>query len=111
MSQPDWIQYGVPTLDRPFGLALWPIFSKAFESLRGYSPEAFRFVPGKTPMATMAETALFLISRLERLLPGRVHRRGRYCDGVRVSRVGRALFCLELLSGTCNTTLGIILIH
>lgn len=62
MATPDWIEVGVPTLDRPFGLALWPIFAKAFETVKGYAPEDFRFVPGKTPMATMAETAISLIS-------------------------------------------------
>lgn len=71
MAQPDWLEYGVPTLDRPFGVALWPIFSKAFEMVRGYSPEEFRFVPGKTPMATMAETALFLISYYVIIFGGR----------------------------------------
>ncbi|KAK4622626.1 Putative elongation of fatty acids protein 1 [Fulvia fulva] len=62
MATADWIQYGAPTLDRPFGLQLWPTFAKAFEAVRGYAPEDFRFVPGKTPMATMAETAIGLIS-------------------------------------------------
>ena len=71
MAQPDWLEYGVPTLDRPFGVALWPIFSKAFETVRGYSPDDFRFVPGKTPMATMAETALFLISYYVIIFGGR----------------------------------------
>ncbi|GIZ47821.1 hypothetical protein CKM354_001090200 [Cercospora kikuchii] len=62
MSTPDWLEYGVPTLDRPFGVALWPIFAKAFTAVKGYTPDEFRFIPGKTPMATMAETAISLIS-------------------------------------------------
>ncbi|KAK0337612.1 Fatty acyl-CoA elongase/Polyunsaturated fatty acid specific elongation enzyme [Friedmanniomyces endolithicus] len=57
MAQAPWLQVGLPTLDRPFGLALWPIFAKSFETLRGYAPESFNFVPGKTPMASMTETA------------------------------------------------------
>ena len=62
VAQPDWLVYGTPTLDRPFGVALWPVFSTAFKQLMGYAAEDFRFVPGKTPMSTMAETAIGLIS-------------------------------------------------
>lgn len=77
MTQPSWLEYGAPTLDRPFGLALWPIFAKAFESIKGYSPEDFRFVPGKTPMATMAETAISLISYYIIIFGGRELMRDR----------------------------------
>jgi len=77
MSTPDWIEYGAPTLDRPFGLALWPIFAKAFSTIKGYAPEEFRFVPGKTPMATMAETAIFLISYYIIIFGGREFMRER----------------------------------
>lgn len=62
VAQPDWLVYGTPTLDRPFGVALWPIFSKAFTAMKGYAPEDFKFVPGKTPMASMPETAITLLS-------------------------------------------------
>jgi fatty acid elongase 3 len=62
VAQPDWLIYGAPTLDRPFGVALWPIFTAAFEPIMGYKPEQFRFVPGVTPMSTMSETAIGLIS-------------------------------------------------
>jgi fatty acid elongase 3 len=62
MGQPQWLIYGAPTIDRPFGVALWPIFAKAFHEVRGYPPEQFRFVPGKTPMASMYETAGSLIA-------------------------------------------------
>jgi len=62
MAQASWLQVGMPTLDRPFGLALWPIFAKAFETLRGYAPESFNFIPGKTPMASMTETAGTLLA-------------------------------------------------
>jgi fatty acid elongase 3 len=62
MSKPDWLEVGVPTLDRPFGLALWPIFEKVFESAIGYKPQDFRFVPGETPISTLKTTSIILIS-------------------------------------------------
>ncbi len=61
-SQPAWLEVGVPTLERPFGLALWPIFEKAFESLKGYKPQDFRFVRGTTPLSTFGEIATMLLS-------------------------------------------------
>jgi fatty acid elongase 3 len=77
MSTPEWIRYGVPTLDRPFGLELWPIFEKAFTSIKGYKPQDFRFVPGKTPMATFKETATMLICYYIIIFGGREFMRGR----------------------------------
>jgi hypothetical protein len=74
---PDWIQYGVPTLDRPFGLQLWPIFSKAYESTMGYKPEDFRFVPGETPLSTFKACATFLISYYIVIFGGREIMRNR----------------------------------
>lgn len=62
MSQPKWLEVGVPTLDRPFGVHLWPIFSKAFEAVMGYKAEEFRYTVGSTPMSTMTETAVALTS-------------------------------------------------
>ncbi|KAK4909377.1 Fatty acyl-CoA elongase/Polyunsaturated fatty acid specific elongation enzyme [Elasticomyces elasticus] len=56
MASPSWLQVGMPTLDGP-SQALWPIFAKVSTTLRGYKPEQFEFVPGKTPMASMTETA------------------------------------------------------
>lgn len=61
MSTPSWLEVGSPTLDRPFGIKLWPIFSEAFTKIAGYKPEQFRFVPGRTPMATVTETATALV--------------------------------------------------
>lgn len=51
-----------PTLDRPFGVELWPIFVKGYSKVMGYSPTDFKFVPGETPMSTLAATATMLIS-------------------------------------------------
>ncbi|OJD33020.1 fatty acid elongase [Diplodia corticola] len=62
MSKPDWIQVGAPTLDHPFGLHLWPIFEKAFESVKGYKPQDFRFVQDETPLSTFKSCVIMLVS-------------------------------------------------
>ncbi|GAB7346980.1 hypothetical protein MBLNU459_g3135t1 [Dothideomycetes sp. NU459] len=77
MSTPDWIRIGVPTLDRPFGLELWPIFEKAFVAVKGYRPQDFRFTPGKTPMSTLSATATMLVFYYIVIFGGRELMRGR----------------------------------
>ncbi|KAF1346054.1 elongation of fatty acids protein-like protein [Delphinella strobiligena] len=77
MSTSSWIRYGVPTLDRPFGLELWPIFEKVFESIKGYKPQDFKFVPSETPMSTLSTTATMLISYYIIIFGGREVMRGR----------------------------------
>lgn len=77
MYPPTWLEYGVPTLDRPFGLAIWPIFEKAFSMVMGYAPQDFRFIPGTTPMSTGFEVAATLISYYVIILGGRELMRGR----------------------------------
>jgi GNS1/SUR4 family len=53
-------QIPFPTIDRPFGIHLWPIFDRAFSAVVGFSPDEFRFVGGVTPMSTLKETATAL---------------------------------------------------
>jgi fatty acid elongase 3 len=77
VAQPQWLEYGTPTLDRPFGVALWPIFAKAWESALGYAPEEFRFTAGQTPLASMPETATALISYYLIIFGGRELMKGR----------------------------------
>lgn len=48
----------LPTVDRPFGIHLWPIFSKGWELVTGSPAEEFRFEFGKTPMSTLREAAI-----------------------------------------------------
>lgn len=62
MAQSDLFQFGVPTLDRPFGLQLWPIFERAFEAVKGYKPQDFEFISGVTPLSTFPATAIVLSS-------------------------------------------------
>ncbi|OXV07041.1 hypothetical protein Egran_05197 [Elaphomyces granulatus] len=53
-------QIPLPTIDRPFGIHLWPIFNRAFSTVVGFSPDEFRFVGGVTPMSTLKGTVTVL---------------------------------------------------
>jgi hypothetical protein len=67
----------LPTLERPFGIELWPLFAKAVSAIKGYSPTDFRFVEGVTPMSTFKETATVLIAYYIIIFGGRELMRGR----------------------------------
>lgn len=77
MSLPDWIEVGVPTIDRPFGLALWPIFDKVYMSILGYHPEDFKFVQGKTNLSTYSTTFSVLVMYYLIIFGGREFMRNR----------------------------------
>ncbi|KAL1959402.1 hypothetical protein VTO42DRAFT_2205 [Malbranchea cinnamomea] len=66
-----------PTLDRPFGVELWPIFDKVFTRIAGYPTADFAFVEGVTPMSTLKETATALISYYVIIFGGRELMRNR----------------------------------
>jgi fatty acid elongase 3 len=70
-------QIPIPTLDRPFGIELWPIFSKAWEMVMGYPAEDFRFKPGVTPMSTIKETSIFIVVYYAIIFGGREMMRNR----------------------------------
>ncbi|KAL9619421.1 MAG: hypothetical protein Q9160_005932 [Pyrenula sp. 1 TL-2023] len=67
----------LPTIDRPFGVELWPHFVKAYSAVMGYSPTDFKFVPGKTPMSTWQETAGVLVSYYIIIFGGRQFMKNR----------------------------------
>jgi len=67
----------LPTLDRPFGIALWPIFDKIVSSVRGHSPQDFRFVQGVTPISTLKETLGILIAYYIIIFGGREFMKNR----------------------------------
>ena len=72
-----WDSFPVPTIDRPFGVHLWPIFSKAWESVMGYPAEDFRFQTGQTPMSTLKETSIFVVIYYAIIFGGREWMRNR----------------------------------
>ncbi|KAI5295396.1 hypothetical protein KEM52_001523 [Ascosphaera acerosa] len=49
-----------PSIDRPFGVPLWPLFSRVFGLVVGYPAEDFRYVPNKTPLSGLKQTLLAL---------------------------------------------------
>ncbi|KAL2811291.1 GNS1/SUR4 family-domain-containing protein [Aspergillus granulosus] len=60
-----------PTIERPFGIELWPIFDKAYEAVMGYPASEFRFVEGVTPMSTLRETSIMLVAYYVIIFGGR----------------------------------------
>ena len=71
------VPFPLPSIERPFGPELWPIFEKLFSSVRGYSPQDFKFVPGQTPMSTFSATATTLVIYYVTVLGGRELMRNR----------------------------------
>ncbi|CAN8095821.1 unnamed protein product [Discula destructiva] len=67
----------LPTIDRPFGIQLWPIFDKAFELCVGYPASEFTFKAGATPMSTLKETGIFICVYYFIILGGREYMRTR----------------------------------
>lgn len=61
----------LPTLDRPFGIELWPIFDKAFTAVKGYHPQDFRFEPYVTPMSTLKQSGLAIVAYYVIIFGGR----------------------------------------
>jgi len=66
-----------PNVSRPFGIALWPYFSKSWEFVKGYPAEEFKFVAGETPMSTLKESVGFIIAYYIIIFGGRELMRNR----------------------------------
>ncbi len=71
------IPFPIPTVDKPFGIELWPVFDKLFSSVKGYSPQDFQFVPGETPMSTLKATAAMLVAYYVTVFAGREFMKNR----------------------------------
>ena len=63
--------FPVPTIDRPFGVHLWPLFDKLYTSVVGYAPTEFRFEPGQTPISTLQATVALLSTYYITVFTGR----------------------------------------
>ena len=66
-----------PTIDRPFAIELWPLFEKVYTRVMGYSTKEFIFVPGDTPMSTLAATSTMLITYYVTVFAGREFMKSR----------------------------------
>ena len=67
----------LPTIERPFGVHLWPIFDKAYTAVMGYHPQDFDFQPRVTPMSTLKETGFMLVTYYIVIFGGRELMRNR----------------------------------
>lgn len=63
--------FPVPTIDRPFGVHLWPLFDQFYTSVVGYAPTEFRFVPGQTAISTLQATVALLSTYYIAVFTGR----------------------------------------
>lgn len=71
------IELGMPTLERPFGIKLWPVFTKFWTAMFGYAPENFKFRVGETYMSTLQETVIALAAYYIIIFGGRELMRNR----------------------------------
>ncbi|TAQ86430.1 hypothetical protein B7494_g5237 [Chlorociboria aeruginascens] len=67
----------LPTLERPFGIELWPIFDKAFTAVKGYHPQDFDFQPRITPLSTLKESSFMILTYYVAVFGGRELMRNR----------------------------------
>lgn len=66
-----------PTIDKPFGVELWPIFDKVFTAVKGYHPQDFDFQPRVTPMSTLKESGFTILAYYVIIFGGRELMRNR----------------------------------
>lgn len=95
----EFLQDYRPTIDRPFGIQLWPIFDKAFEVVMGYPASQFEFVRGSTPMSTIEETGVLLVAYYVIIFGGREFMKSRPALKLNTLFMIHNLY-LTLISGT-----------
>jgi len=61
----------LPTVDRPFGVQLWPYFDKVFTAIKGYHPQDFNFQPHVTPMSSLKESVTMILTYYVIIFGGR----------------------------------------
>lgn len=61
----------VPSIDRPFGLHLWPLFDTAFTRVMGVSGTDFRFVYGETTLGSLKIAGPLVIAYYAIIFGGR----------------------------------------
>jgi len=67
----------LPSIERPFGIQLWPIFDKIYTAILGYHTDEFGFQPRVTPMSTLKESALMIVVYYIVIFGGREWMRNR----------------------------------
>lgn len=71
---PDFVSVSVPSVERPFGVHLWPIFNKLITTLTQgrFVPDEFEYVQGETFMSTPREVAITIIAYYVTITLGQV---------------------------------------
>jgi fatty acid elongase 2/fatty acid elongase 3 len=67
----------LPTIERPFGVQLWPIFDTAYTAVLGYHPQNFNFQPRVTALSTLKESGLTILLYYVVIFGGRELMRNR----------------------------------
>lgn len=71
MAKAGSFSVGFPSVDRPFGVHLWPFFSRAYESVMSYPAEQFKFGRGTTFMSTLPEVVVAIVAYYVIIFGGR----------------------------------------
>jgi fatty acid elongase 3 len=65
------IDVQVPSISRPFGVHLWPIFDVFYQHATGQSATDFRFVYGETPLGTLQSAGAMIVAYYAIIFGGR----------------------------------------
>lgn len=68
---------GLPSIDRPFGIHLWPLFDEFWYATTGSYASSFRFVPGQTAMSTWQEVVAAIAAYYVVIFSGRAFMKNR----------------------------------